>query len=357
MTTQIDYAFSITPQAVNDGATLAYFLGKRFNTAHLVVPDTQTYAAEIAKLKAAKLNVIVDIEEPIWSGGKKEGTPISSFASYFQALKAAGVTLVASEGGRNGDLDYLQTARWFAGYVNYNCDQCGLWRGFHKHPLTVMNSWESYYTSEWQYIQQGIRESQGKKQGILAGVWEFGDDGVNYNPILTNSKSGNVEPNYFSMGHWMEATGGFDHFHVWGGLNSYMLARYKQLGFEAVVAKMQGIWPPRGTGPIPPTAKTLTTLTLSQSNATPKVDEEIAFTATLKAGPRPGSRTSLVGKKVTIWHYLDNVRYDDVSTLTDQNGVVEIGVSFKMKGLRQYFATFAGDDQYTEAGSGIINVV
>lgn len=110
--------------------------------------------------------------------------------------------------------------------------------------------------------------------------------------------------------------------------------------------------------PLPPTptTKTPTTLVLNQSNATPKVGETIEFTATLKAGPW-GARGVLPEKMVTIWHTFNGVRYDDVTRKTDVNGEVRLNQKFSSTGTRQYYATFAGDDQYTEAGSGIINVV
>ena len=141
-------------------------------------------------------------------------------------------------------------AQFFKGYVNYNCDQCGLWKDVYKDPFTVMNSWESYYTSEWPYIQTGAKEAAalGKQNGILAGVWEYGGS-VDYNPILTNSKNGG-SPSYKSMLDWSYANGiGFNHFHVWCGLNSAGLARYKELGFEQVVADLQTYYPPTGAAP------------------------------------------------------------------------------------------------------------
>jgi hypothetical protein len=243
---EIDYHFTCTPYSVNDGVTVPYFVNKRFNTAVLVVPDTGIYANEINKLKAAGLRVIVDIEQPIWAGGQQQNTPISNFATYFQNLKNVGVTIVSSEGGRSGDLDVI--SKYFA-YMNYNCDQCGLWKDFYKHPATVINSWEAYYPWEWEYIQKGIIESKGKKQGILAGLWEGGA-----NPILTATKSGNGL-SYYQIANWMLANGGVDHFSVWGGLNNESLAQYKVLGFEAIVNKMQAMLPPRTSSPIIPTPK------------------------------------------------------------------------------------------------------
>jgi hypothetical protein len=115
-----------------------------------------------------------------------------------------------------------------------------------------MNSWESYYPGEWPYIQTGTKESAalGKGNGILAGVWEYGSDGHDYNPILTNSKNGaysDAAPSYRYMLDWSYANGvGFNHFHVWCGDNAQGLSRYKELGFEKIVADLQTYYPPWG---------------------------------------------------------------------------------------------------------------
>ena len=226
---------------VDDGS-LDYFKAHGFTAVHLVVPDSGTYQTELNKIKSLGMKPIIDVEEVIWDGGQLQSTPITSFGPYFQSLKNAGWEYVSSEGGRTGDLAYM--AQFFKGYVNYNCDQCGLWKDVYKDPFTVMNSWESYYTSEWPYIQTGAKEAAalGKQNGILAGVWEYGGS-VDYNPILTNSKNGG-SPSYKSMLDWSYANGiGFNHFQVWCGLNSAGLSRYKELGFEQVVADLQTLLP------------------------------------------------------------------------------------------------------------------
>jgi hypothetical protein len=238
----IEYQIGCPASMVNDGS-LDYFKAHGFTTVHLVVLDQGTYQTELNKIKSLGMKPIIDIEVPIWNAGQLSGTPISSFASYFQSLKNAGWEYVASEGGRAGDLDYL--SHYFKGYVNYNCDQCGLWKDMYKHPFTVANSWESYYTAEWPYIQQGATQaaSLGKQNGILAGVWEYGTDGHDYNPILTNSKTGG-SPSYKSMLDWSYSNGiGFSSFHVWCGSDSQGLSRYKALGFEKIVADLQVYYP------------------------------------------------------------------------------------------------------------------
>jgi len=85
---------------------------------------------------------VIDVEMVIWNGGQVTG-PISSFHDYFQSLENAGWKYVASEGLNSTDLAYMQP--FFKGYVNYNCDECGLWQDVYTNPFTVLNSWESYY--------------------------------------------------------------------------------------------------------------------------------------------------------------------------------------------------------------------
>ena len=244
MATNIDYHFSATPNAVQDGVTVPYFVSHHFNTCQLVVSDQSIPTAALATLKKAGLNVIVDIEQVIWAGGQVTA-PLSNFTGYFQALANAGVQYVSSEGGREGDLDVLK--QYFKGYVNYNCDQCGLWKDFYSHPFTVMNSWESYYDNEWSYIQQGCKA--GKKNGILAGCWTYG------NPILTNSQN-NSGLTYLGMADWMAANGGLNHWAIWAGINDGMLSAYKSLGFESIVSNLQAKYPPNGIGPAPPASIT-----------------------------------------------------------------------------------------------------
>jgi len=243
----IEYQIGCPPSMVDDGS-LDYFKAHGFTVVNLVVPDNGTYQTELNKIKSLGMKPIIDVEVVIWNAGQLQSTPITSFGSYFQSLKDAGWEYVASEGGRSGDLAYM--AQFFKGYVNYNCDQCGLWGSTwttppYKDPFTVTNSWESYYTSEWPYIQNGSMQAAalGKQNGILAGVWEYSGS-VDYNPILTNSKNGGT-PSYKSMLDWSYANGiGFNHFQVWCGLNSQGLSRYKALGFEQVVADLQTYYPP-----------------------------------------------------------------------------------------------------------------
>ena len=236
----IQYWIGCPPSMVDDGTSLTYFQQHGFTAVVLVVPDAKTYQTELNKIKSLNMLPILDVEMPIWNGGQLQSTPITSFGSYFQSLKNAGWQYVASEGGRTGDLAYMKN--YFQGYVNFNCDQCGLWGTVYQDPFTVANSWESYYTSEVPYIQQGATQAAalGIQNGILAGTWaNSGGD----NQIYANSVSGSGT-SYLSMLNWSYANGvGFTSFQVWCGDNPNGLSQYKTLGFDKIVANLQKYYP------------------------------------------------------------------------------------------------------------------
>ncbi len=237
----IQYWVGCPPSMVDDGTSLTYFHQHGFTAVVLVVPDTKTYQTELNTIKSLGMTPIIDVEMPIWNGGQLQSKPITSFGSYFQSLENAGWRYVASEGGRTGDLAYMKN--YFQGYVNFNCDQCGLWGTVYKDPFTVTNSWESYYPSEVPYIQQGATQAAalGIQNGLLAGTWvNSGGD----NQILANSLNGST-PSYKSMLDWSYANGiGFTSFHVWCGDNPQGLSQYKACGFESIVANLQTYYPP-----------------------------------------------------------------------------------------------------------------
>jgi hypothetical protein len=241
----IGYAIAGPPSLI-DAGSLAYFKTNGFSIAELVAPDSGTYQTELNEIKALGMTPVIDIEVVIWNGGQLQSTPITSFGAYFQSLTNAGWQYVASEGGRAGDLTYMK--QFFKGYVNYNCDECGLWLNVYTNPFTVINSWESYYPVEWPYVQQGATQAAaaGIQNGIMAGVWaNSGGD----NQILANSLSGD-SPSYKSMLDWSYANGlGFQQFCVWCGLNSWALSEYEQLGFPQIVANLQVDYPATSWGP------------------------------------------------------------------------------------------------------------
>jgi len=242
----IQYWIGCPPSMVDDGSSLSYFQQHGFTAVVLVVPDNQTYQTELNKIKSLGMTPIIDVEAPIWNEGQLSNTPITNFSSYFQSLENAGWHYVASEGGRTGDLAYMKN--YFQGYVNFNCDQCGLWGNVYKDPFTVANSWESYYTAEWPYMQNGSTQAAalGIQNGILAGVW---NNTRGANQILANSLSGST-PSYKSMLDWSYANGiGFTSFHAWCGASPRGLSNYKACGLESVVADLQTYYPPSSSAP------------------------------------------------------------------------------------------------------------
>ena len=93
-----------------------------------------------------------------------------------------------------------------------------------------------------------------------------------------------------------------------------------------------------------------TTTTLKASTTTPAINERVTFTATLNGG------SALSGKSVTIYHYLNNVRYNDITTTTNANGQITLTQTFGSAGQRPYYATFAGDSAYTSSTSSVVNI-
>ncbi len=82
----IEYQIGCPPAMVWDGS-LDYFKAHGFSTVHLVVSDQLPYKAELAKIKSLGMKGIIDIEVPIWDGGKKKGVPIQNYAVTFNPLK------------------------------------------------------------------------------------------------------------------------------------------------------------------------------------------------------------------------------------------------------------------------------
>ena len=187
--------------------------------------------SELQYITSLGLKPIIDIEMQIWAGGQIQD-PISDYASYLKELYAAGWRYVSSEGGRPGDANYMKSLG--LNYVNYNCDQCGLWSaGLHNEAGTVLNFWEAYYPNEVQYMLQGA--ASGKPNGVLAGAWaNNGGD----NDILTNSINGSA-PSYKSIMDSLVAAGHqVTDFGVWGG-NASSRSENDTLGFTNIVQSLQ----------------------------------------------------------------------------------------------------------------------
>ena len=94
-----------------------------------------------------------------------------------------------------------------------------------------------------------------------------------------------------------------------------------------------------------------THLTLTASNTTPVVNQSVTFNATLSS-----SGTALPSEPVTIYHYLNGVRYNDTTNTTNANGQITITTSFGSPGTRSYYASFAGDGSYQASTSSVVTI-
>ena len=65
----IQYWIGCAPSMVTN-ATLTYFKQQGFTAVVMVVPDSQTYQAQLTTIKSHNMLPIIDIEMPIWDGGQ-----------------------------------------------------------------------------------------------------------------------------------------------------------------------------------------------------------------------------------------------------------------------------------------------
>jgi len=64
----------------------------------------------------------------------------------------------------------------------------------------------------------------------------------------------------------------------------------------------------------------------------------------------------LSGKSVTIYHYFNNMLYNDTTNATNSDGQIAFNQTFSSAGPRYFYATFAGDDIYGASTSAVVNV-
>lgn len=84
---------------------------------------------------------------------------------------------------------------------------------------------------------------------------------------------------------------------------------------------------------------TQTTLSVSKTNV--YVGQADVFTVTLKSG------TKVLSKPVTVYHYLNGKRYNDITAYTTLTFVQK----WTTPGVRAYYASFAGDSAYAASTS------
>jgi hypothetical protein len=94
-------------------------------------------------------------------------------------------------------------------------------------------------------------------------------------------------------------------------------------------------------------------LTITADDTTPAINQVVNFTVTLTGGGNP-----IVGDTVTIYHYIGTggTKYTDGSGVTDANGDFTIPASFTTAGLRTYYATFSGDDNFAGTTSAVLDI-
>jgi hypothetical protein len=104
-----------------------------------------------------------------------------------------------------------------------------------------------------------------------------------------------------------------------------------------------------GVVAVPAAAAQSSVLTLTASTTAPAVNQPVTFTAILKSGTAP-----LPSKSVTVYHYLNGVKYTDVTQTTNVAGQITLIQHFGSRGQRQYYATFAGDSIYFSSTSSVL---
>ena len=90
------------------------------------------------------------------------------------------------------------------------------------------------------------------------------------------------------------------------------------------------------------------TLSLEVDNASPDIDATYTVTATLGQ--------DLYNKSVTIYHYFNGTKTEDLTANTDVNGQISFATSFASAGELTYTASYAGDSTYSAASSGILTI-
>ena len=140
---------------------------------------------------------------------------------------------------------------------------------------------------------------------------------------------------------------------VWSGYGNNMNTLLNE--FASWYKAWQAVWPPEtrtmkerfaGPTPPPPVTKKPTTIGVTSDKRCVGVNKPVTFTVTLKDGNTP------IPREVTFYHTLNGVRYNDktaFSTLT-------VPVSFTSPGIRYYYASFAGDENYLGSTSAVLPI-
>jgi len=102
-----------------------------------------------------------------------------------------------------------------------------------------------------------------------------------------------------------------------------------------------------------PSKRITTNMTLASSEPSITVNQKVTFTATLTL---KNDITPLSSKRVSIYHYLNGVKYTDTTKTTTANGQITFVQTFGSAGQRTYYAAFAGDSQYANSQAGPVTI-
>ncbi|MEI7827644.1 MAG: Ig-like domain-containing protein, partial [Euryarchaeota archaeon] len=87
-------------------------------------------------------------------------------------------------------------------------------------------------------------------------------------------------------------------------------------------------------------------------------NQKVTFTGKLYWWNSATNQWALIttGKPVTIYHYLNGIKYIDTTKTTNANGQITLTQSFGSAGQRTYYATFAGDTWYKASTSAVVTI-
>jgi len=290
----IEYQVMLPPTAITNG-TIQYYAANGYTTCYCIAyPGTSdTYATELAIIKALGMKPILDIEGitgntwgAYWSGSTWVPANFSVYDAYFGQLRDAGWTIGANEAGVPGCVEYAR--QYFTdGYVNFHISEGEMTFGYsttvggtqylsppvegiYIDPGTTANVWESYYDSMvWRAIMPGTDACAafGIPCGILAGAWAW-----DWNEIWINSVSGltpvpgedtSTGNTYQSILDWSYGAGvPLTYFAIDCSWPSAIF-NYVDMGFPELVAQLQETYPPKGTEALIPPTVLASNLTLN----------------------------------------------------------------------------------------------
>ena len=254
---KIDYWAGLAPSMVTQ-VNLTYLEQRGFRHIVLIANEARDYAQERASILSLGFTCSLDVEQLIWGGNNPalNNTPIQTFAYMFKMWHDAGWAQFGTEGGREGDDKFIQQ---YGRFEFYNCDHCGLWRGYKFHVSADVVSWETYAWDELPFIKQGALERPlGKPQGILLGVWKWD------NAMRVDDSGNPTHRNYKDLLDWSFENGvNFSHVHVWFSLNQVFDVTdpnknsYENLGFDKIIRDLQVDYPANPLGDTPKPSQTL----------------------------------------------------------------------------------------------------